>query len=74
MGEYVTQQECENRRSNIAKDYDELAERVRKTELNESKDNERIKTLFTFVKFLSGIAAAVLGSTIMLIIKGALNI
>lgn len=74
MGEYVTQQECENRRSNIAKDYDELAERVRNTELNESKDNERIKTLFTFVKFLSGIAAAVLGSTIMLIIKGALNL
>lgn len=60
MADFVTQQECEQRRAGIAKDYDELANRVRLDELDNAKINERIKTLFNVVKFLSGIASAVL--------------
>lgn len=69
MVEYVTQTECEQRRANIAKDFDELNERVRADELDNAKVNakfnERIKTLFNIVKFLSGIASAVLVAEII---------
>lgn len=65
MSDYVTQQECEKRRASIDKDYNELAERVRQTELDEAKDRERIKTLFAFVKFLIGIASTVLAAEII---------
>ena len=60
MPEYVTQTECEARRASIQKDYDELAERVRLDELNSTKFNEQIKTLFNVLKFLSGIVSAVI--------------
>ena len=72
--EYVTQKECEQRRANIERDYDELDERVRKAEIAETKYDERIKTLFTMSKLILGIASTVLASLIILIIKGALNI
>lgn len=62
---YVTQKECETRRENIKKDYDELAERVRKNELNDTKFDERIKTLFNVLKFLSGIVSAVVAAEII---------
>nr|DAG64772.1 MAG TPA: hemolysin [Caudoviricetes sp.] len=62
---YVTQKECETRRENIKKDYDELAERVRKSELNDTKFDERIKTLFNVLKFLSGIVSAVVVAEII---------
>ncbi len=62
---YVTQKECETRRENIKKDYDELAERVRKNELNDTKFDERIKTLFNVLKFLSGIVSAVVVAEII---------
>ena len=62
---YVTQKECETRRENIKKDYNELAERVRKSELNDTKFDERIKTLFSVLKFLSGIASAVVAAEII---------
>ncbi len=65
MSEYVTQHECEQRRANIAKDYDELAERVRIDELDNAKINERIKTLFNIVKFITGLASAVLAAEII---------
>ena len=65
MAEYVTQQECEMRRANIQKDYDELAERVRLDELDNAKINERIKTLFNIVKFITGLASAVLAAEIV---------
>ena len=39
MAEYVTQTECEQRRANIAKDFDELNERVRADELDNAKVN-----------------------------------
>lgn len=62
---YVTQKECETRRENIKKDYDELVERVRKIELNDTKFDERIKTLFNVLKFLSGIVSAVVVAEII---------
>ena len=62
---YVTQKECETRRENIKKDYNELAERVRKSELNDTKFDERIKTLFSVLKFLSGIVSAVVAAAII---------
>lgn len=62
---YVTQKECETRRENIKKDYDELSERVRKSELNDTKFDERIKTLFSVLKFLSGIVSAVIAAEII---------
>lgn len=65
MSDFVTQKECEQRRANIQKDYDELAERVCHGELDNVKLNERIKTLFSIVKFLSGIASAVLVAEII---------
>ncbi len=65
MAEYVTQQECEMRRANIQKDYDELAERIRLDELDNAKINERIKTLFSIVKFITGLASAVLAAEIV---------
>lgn len=62
---YVTQKECETRRENIKNDYNELAERVRKSELNDTKFDERIKTLFSVLKFLSGIVSAVVAAEII---------
>ena len=62
---YVTQKECETRRENIKKDYDELAGRVRKSELNDIKFDERINTLFSVLKFLSGIVSAVVAAEII---------
>lgn len=62
---YVTQKECENRRANIQKDYDDLAERVRISELSNTKFDERIKTLFNILKFLSGIVSAVIVAEII---------
>lgn len=72
--ELVSQEQCEKRRSQIEKDYDDLALRVEHSELFDAKQGEKIKTLFTFVKFLSGIAATVLAALIGLIIKGALGL
>ena len=72
MAEYVTQKECELRRANIQKDYDELAERVRLEELDNAKINERIKTLFNIVKFITGLASAVLAAEIVNLISGVI--
>lgn len=65
MADFVTQQECEQRRTAIQKDYDELAERVRLDELDNAKINERIKTLFNIVKFITGLASAILAAEII---------
>ena len=51
--------------SNIEKDYNDLAERVRIDELDNAKINERIKTLFNIVKFITGIATTVLAAEII---------
>ena len=63
--DYVTQKECEARRASIAKDFNDLAERVRLDELDNAKINERIKTLFNIVKFITGLASAVLAAEIV---------
>ena len=65
MSEYVTQKECEARRANIEKDYNDLADRVRLDELDSAKINERIKTLFNIVKFITGIATTILAAEII---------
>ena len=65
MSEYVTQKECEARRANIEKDYNDLADRVRLDELDSAKINERIKTLFNIVKFITGIATTILAAEIV---------
>ena len=65
MSEYVTQKECEARRANIEKDYNDLADRVRLDELDSAKINERIKTLFNIVKFITGLATTILAAEII---------
>lgn len=62
---YVTQKECEAHRTSIAKDYNDLAERVRLDELDNAKINERIKTLFNIVKLITGLATAILAAEIV---------
>lgn len=62
---YVTQKECESRRAGIAKDYNDLAERVRLDELDNAKINERIKTLFNIVKLITGLATTILAAEIV---------
>ena len=65
MSDFVTQKECESRRANIAKEYDDLAERVRLDELDNAKINERIKTLFNIVKIITGLATTILAAEIV---------
>ena len=62
---YVTQKECESRRAGIAKDYNDLAERVRLDELDNAKINERIKTLFNIVKLITGLDTTILAAEIV---------
>ena len=65
MSDFVTQKECESRRASIAKDYDDLERRVRDDELDNAKINERIKTLFNIVKFITGLATTILAAEIV---------
>ena len=65
MADFVTQKECESRRASIAKDYDDLERRVRDDELDNAKINERIKTLFNIVKFITGLATTILAAEIV---------
>ena len=65
MFEFVTQKECESRRASIAKEYDDLERRVRDDELDNAKINERIKTLFNIVKFITGLATTILAAEIV---------
>ena len=65
MSDFVTQKECESRRASIAKEYDDLERRVRDDELDNAKINERIKTLFNRVKFITGLATTILAAEIV---------
>ena len=65
MSDFVTQKECESRRASIAKEYDDLAERVRIDELDNAKINERIKTLFSIVELITGLATTILAAEIV---------
>lgn len=65
MADFVTQKECESRRASIAKEYDDLERRVRLDELDNAKINERIKTLFSIVKLITGLATTILAAEIV---------
>lgn len=65
MSDFVTQKECESRRASIAKEYDDLERRVRDDELDNAKINERIKTLFSIVKLITGLATTILAAEIV---------
>ena len=65
MSDFVTQKECEARRASIAKEYDDLERRVRDDELDNAKINERIKTLFSIVKLITGLATTILAAEIV---------
>ena len=65
MADFVTQKECESRRASIAKEYDDLERRVRDDELDNAKINERIKTLFSIVKLITGLATTILAAEII---------
>ena len=65
MSDFVTQKECESRRASTAKEYDDLERRVRDDELDNAKINERIKTLFNIVKFITGLATTILAAEIV---------
>lgn len=65
MSDFVTQKECESRRASIAKEYDDLERRIHEDELESARINERIKTLFNIVKFITGLASAVLAAEIV---------
>jgi hypothetical protein len=65
VSDFVTQKECESRRASIAKEYDDLERRVRDDELDNAKINERIKTLFNIVKFITGLATTILAAEIV---------
>ena len=65
MSDFVTQKECESRRASIAKDYDDLERRVHEDELESARINERIKTLFNVIKFITGLATTILAAEIV---------
>lgn len=78
---YVTQDQCNERRSKIAADYDNLKKRVDNhgKEIdglnNESiRDDERLKKVETTFDILAKIMIAVVGALILSLIKGVLNI
>lgn len=79
--DYVTQEQCEERRNKIAEDYENLKRRVGKhgEEIdglnNESiRDNERIKTIENTLGIVSKIMITIAGAFGLLIIKGALGL
>lgn len=65
MSDFVTQKECELRRASIAKEYDDLERRIHEDELESARINERIKTLFNIVKFITGLATTILAAEIV---------
>ena len=78
---YVTQEQCNERRSKIAADYENLKKRVDNhgKEIdglnNETiRDDERLKKVETTFDILAKIMIAVVGALILSLIKGVLNI
>lgn len=78
---YVTQEQCNERRNKIADDYENLKKRVDNhgKEIdglnNESiRDNERIKTIENTLEIVSKIMITIAGAFGLLIIKGALGL
>lgn len=78
---YVTQEQCDERRNKIAEDYETLKKRVDNhgKEIDglsntSIRDDERLKRVEKTFDVLSKIMIAVVGALVLSIIKGALNI
>ena len=78
---YVTQDQCNERRSKIAADYENLKKRVDNhgkeiDGLNDEsiRDDERLKKFERTFDILAKIMIAVVGALIISLIKGVLNI
>lgn len=78
---FVTQEQCNERRNKIAEDYETLKRRVDNhgkeiDNLNDDsiRDDERLKKVEKTFDVLSKIMIAVVGAMILSIIKGALRI
>ena len=78
---YVTQDQCDERRSKIAADYENLKKRVDNhgkeidgLNNNSIRDDERLKKVETTFDVLAKIMIAVVGALILSLIKGVLNI
>lgn len=78
---YVTQDQCEERRSKIAADYENLKKRVDNhgkeiDGLNDNsiRDDERLTKVETTFDILAKIMITVVGALILSLIKGVLNI
>lgn len=80
-GNYVTQEQCKERRNVIADDYETLKKRVDNhgKEIDNLSDdsiraNEHIKSIEKTFSVLSKIMISVVAAIVLLIVKGALNI
>ena len=78
---YVTQEQCQERRTKIAEDYENLKNRVDThgkeiDGLNDTsiREDERLKKVEKTFDILSKIMISVVGALVLLLIKGALNI
>lgn len=78
---YVTQQQCQERRSKIQEDYDNLKSRVDNhgkeiDTLNDRdiREDERIKNIEKALSIVSKIMITIAGALGLLVIKGALGI
>lgn len=78
---FVTQEQCKERRNKIADDYETLKQRVDNhgkeiDGLNNDniRDDERLKKIENTFDILSKIMIAVVGALILLLVKGALGI
>ena len=78
---YVTQEQCDERRNKIAEDYETLKKRIDNhgkeiDNLSSAsiRDDERLKRVEKTFYVLSKIMIAVVGALVLSMIKGALNI
>nr|DAG65972.1 MAG TPA: hemolysin [Caudoviricetes sp.] len=78
---FVTQEQCEERRNKIADDYETLKKRVDNhgkeiDTLNDDsiREDERLKKIENTFDILSKIMIAVVGALVLLMAKGALGI
>lgn len=78
---FVTQEQCNERRNKIADDYETLKKRVDNhgkeiDALNDDsiREDERLKKIESTFDILSKIMIAVVGTLVLLMVKGALGI
>lgn len=78
---FVTQEQCNERRNKIADDYETLKKRVDNhgkeiDTLNDDsiREDERLKKIENTFDILSKIMIAVVGALVLLLVKGALGI